>query len=158
MTEKNRTVLVRLSEFHRELAKLIGKNEQLKLDEAINKSIEVYCKTHYSELYQNFKKFWNNNDTKEEQNFRKKSVYLISNPIDNTIKIGISNDVDKRLYQLQYEYKNKFLCISKVYDGSIKDEFFLKNRFKDKQAYGEFFYLNANDINFVDTYFYNQNQ
>lgn len=43
--------LVRVSRFHRELVKLCSRTERMRIDEMVDKCIELYCKENHPKLY-----------------------------------------------------------------------------------------------------------
>lgn len=81
-------------------------------------------------------------------------VYVIKNPLNETVKIGVAQDVDKRMKQLQtgagieLELVYKSLICSNAF--SIEKD--VHNEFDEYRTFGEWFKINPNTvINFLET-------
>lgn len=79
-------------------------------------------------------------------------LYLIQNKKHRIIKIGVTNNIKKRLKLIQ-NISGMKLNLLKFYitQYSFNIEKLLHNKFKNKRTYGEWFYLNKNDIEEIDT-------
>ena len=75
-------------------------------------------------------------------------VYLICDPGQDTYKIGVTRDLtQKRLKYLQTGNSSQLHIIHSVYvEFPFRVETMLHNKFKNKKAYGEWFYLDQDDI------------
>lgn len=82
------------------------------------------------------------------------NVYLIKDNINNVVKIGSSNNPERRLVELKNQYKNDSLTIialAKNVPQTIEKE--LHDKYADKNKINEWFYLNEKDIsNIICTY------
>lgn len=65
-------------------------------------------------------------------------VYIITEARGEQIKIGCSNNPEKRLKQLQYNYPSELVLYKTIY-GSYKFEGMLHSKFKDHRKQGEWF-------------------
>jgi hypothetical protein len=80
------------------------------------------------------------------------NLYIINVENTNLYKIGVSNDVKKRLIGIQTG--NPFKCvIYKIYPSkyAYRAEAYLQNKFKNKNTNGEWFSLDYYDIMEIDT-------
>ena len=81
-------------------------------------------------------------------------VYLICDPDKDAYKIGVTRNLNQnRIKKLQTGNASELHMVTYVYcDYPFRLETILHNRFKSKQATGEWFYLNSEDvINFNET-------
>ena len=88
-----------------------------------------------------------------QDNRNRQYVYIIKNPLNETIKIGVANDVEKRMKQLQtgagieLELIYKSLICSNAF--SIEKD--VHKHFENYRTFGEWFKINPTDvINFLE--------
>jgi hypothetical protein len=88
-------------------------------------------------------------------------VYLIYNPLNNTFKIGVANNLYTRFNQISSQSGIKEMCIIYAFnvisdsytDRNTYHESVLHKMFEEKRTHGEWFDLYLNDITKIKNYF-----
>ena len=154
MAERNIKTLSKLSEISG-LSRMAvdrcyyNKSKRLDFDTAIKLCKALKCEL--DELYTLVSEEEHQQIQKDEQSrnekLKKGYVYFIRNPHTELIKIGKTRDVEVRLNQLSYEFKQRLELIGAIpYEDSAKAERKLHVMFGDCRKTGEWFDIKIEDV------------
>ena len=91
-----------------------------------------------------------NHKNKDKPVENKGIVYLLKIENKPQYKIGVTNNLNRRLKQISPKMPFELKVIHTIKDNQIyKLEEKLHNKFKDKKIKGEWFKLNDNDVNYI---------
>ena len=88
-----------------------------------------------------------------QDNRLRQYIYVIKNPLNETVKIGVANDVDKRLKQLQTGAGIELELIYKsvICSNAFSIERDVHKHFEEYRTFGEWFKINPTEvINFLE--------
>lgn len=133
---------------------------QICLSQEILDSVMTHFKKDEDGLFYNermdFEKERRNNYVKSRSNNRNKgdsqntSIYLMIDKLNNIVKIGNSNNPERRLIEVRNYYKNNNIYLYAYCENeSQKIEKELHDLYKSKWCYDEWYKLNDDDISYI---------